>query len=310
MNSIFQQLVFYHFLETIEFLKPFRFSVERDGREVGVMQGFIQKDGGPVKCYLSRRAIINGGPALSDDITEAEVEVLLHKCVTGLRNQAIYIETRNYEDYSAYRDVFEKAGFRYDSHYDFIINVESAEQVDQNIGKSRKRDVKSSLHSGATIINNPTREEIVSFYAILSDLYSHKIGTPLFPLQFFLNLNQAPFSKFLLVEYKGEVIGGTVLLFDDNTVYEWFACGKDGVYKNVFPSTMATYYSIQFASKNGFKLFDMMGAGSPGDGGYGVREFKAKFGGELMEYGRFRYVCSPCLYSIGKAGVSILKKKR
>lgn len=32
----------------------------------------------------------------------------------------------------------------------------------------------------------------------------------------------------------------------------------------------------------------MMGAGVPNDGGYGVRDFKAKFGGELVEYGRFK----------------------
>ena len=53
----------------------------------------------------------------------------------------------------------------------------------------------------------------------------------------------------------------------------------------------------------------MMGAGAPGDGGYGVRDFKAKFGGELVEYGRFKYVCNPVLYAIGKLGVAILKKK-
>ena len=53
----------------------------------------------------------------------------------------------------------------------------------------------------------------------------------------------------------------------------------------------------------------MMGAGAPGDGGYGVRDFKAKFGGELVEYGRFRYVANKPLYTLGKWAVNLMKKR-
>ena len=97
-------------------------------------------------------------------------------------------------------------------------------------------------------------------------------------------------------------------MFDDETVYEWFACGKDGVYKNVYPSTVATYFGILFTAQSGRKQFDMMGAGAPGDGGYGVRDFKAKFGGQLVEYGRFRYVANKPLYALGKMAVKLMKK--
>jgi serine/alanine adding enzyme len=50
----------------------------------------------------------------------------------------------------------------------------------------------------------------------------------------------------------------------------------------------------------------MMGAGKP-DEGYGVREFKSKFGGELVEHGRFLFVCNPRLYALGKYIVKKLK---
>ena len=99
-----------------------------------------------------------------------------------------------------------------------------------------------------------------------------------------------------------------MLICDAETVYEWFACGKDGVIKNVFPSTVATYYGIRYSAESGHKAFDMMGAGAPGDGGYGVREFKAKFGGELVEYGRYVYLCNNLLYQIGRLGVKLIKR--
>lgn len=52
----------------------------------------------------------------------------------------------------------------------------------------------------------------------------------------------------------------------------------------------------------------MMGAGEPGVP-YGVRDFKAEFGGQLVEHGRFIHICKPMLYRIGKLGVKFLKRK-
>ena len=176
------------------------------------------------------------------------------------------------------------------------------------MGKSRKRDVKTSLKNGVSIIESPSANDIKAFYDVLAELYRTRVKMPLFPESFFLKLWEMPFSKFILVSYQGEIIGGTVCVYDEEAVYEWFACGRDGVYKNVYPSTVATYYGIMFAAQNGFKRFDMMGAGAPGDGGYGVRDFKAKFGGQLVEYGRFKYISNKPLYAIGKLGVSIMKK--
>ena len=60
-------------------------------------------------------------------------------------------------------------------------------------------------------------------------------------------------------------------------------------------------------AENGFSVFDMMGAGKP-DEGYGVRDFKARFGGKLVEEGRFVHIAHPLLYKIGKWGVKLLKK--
>lgn len=308
MTSIFQQLPFYSFLESTGILEPFRYTVERDGTEVGVIQGFIQKDGGMVKRFFSRRAVINGGPWLADDISDVELETLLQKCVDGLKHKAIYIETRNFVDYSRFRPIFEKTGYVYESHYDFIIDTSSMEIVDANIGKSRKRDVNNSLKQGVTIVDNPTDTEMRDFYCILENLYKTKVKTPLFPKDFFTQLWSASFCRLILVKLQNEIIGGTVCVYDDDTVYEWFVSGKDRAYKNIFPSTVATYFGIRFAVDCGRKHFDMMGAGAPGDGGYGVREFKAKFGGELVEYGRYLHVCNNLLYGIGKLAVNIMKK--
>ena len=308
MTSLFQSKEFLDFLTEVGLFEPFCFSTDKDGAIFGRIQGYIQKDGGRLKQFFSRRAIVNGGPYFADGIAEYEVKDLLSKCIKGLKGKAIYLETRNFSNYSKYRKIFEECGFIYEPHYDFIINTESLEVVEENLGKSRKRDIRTSLRDGAIVLENPTEEQIKAFYSVLQDLYKNKVKTPLFPLDFFLKLYRTEFSKFLLVEYQGEIIGGTVCVFDDETVYEWFACGKDGVYKSIYPSTLATWSGIKYASESGRKRFDMMGAGAPGDGGYGVRDFKAKFGGELVEYGRFKYICNKPLYTIGRLAVQIMKR--
>ncbi len=308
MKSIFQQPEFYKFLESTGFLEPFRYSVERNGKEVGMIQGFIQKDGGPIKRFLSRRAIINGGPWLAEDITVEELEHLLQKCIEGLKKKVIYIETRNYFDYSNYRSVFEKSGFQYELHYDIIVEVNGDNSWEKRMESSRPRFVKSSLKNGAEVVENPTEQDVKDYYAVLKELYTTKVKTPLFPLDFFLKLYHTSFCRYILVRYQEQIVGGMVCVFDEDKAYEWFVCGLDGVFKHIYPSTVATYSAIKFANDNGMDCFDMMGAGAPGDGGYGVRQFKAKFGGELVEYGRYVHVCNKMLYRLGKTAVKIMKK--
>ena len=290
------------------FMKPFFMGVEDEGVLKGVIVGFIQSDGGMVKRFLSRRAIINSGPLLADDISDESLTMLLNHCKKSLRGKAIYVEFRNYEDYSQYKNIFQRCGFEYVPHLNFHIDTTSEEIVNQNLGKSRKRDIRTSFRDGAEVVENPTTDDLRQFYDILNDLYANKVKTPLYPLSFFEHLLQQSYSKFLLVRLNGKIIGGTVCVcLPEHAIYEWFACGEDGVYKNIYPSTVATYAAIQYAAKNGYHHFDMMGAGKP-DESYGVREFKAKFGGQLVEYGRFLSVISPLLYEIGKTGVKIMKK--
>lgn len=290
------------------FMEPFCLAVEEEEQLKGVIIGYVQRDGGILKQYFSRRAIINGGPLLADDISEESLAMLLNYCKKILQGKAIYVESRNFEDYSNYKDIFQHCGFELVPHLNFHIDTSSEDVVNKNLGKSRKRDIRTSFRDGAEVVENTTMKDLQQFYDILADLYTKKVKTPLYPFSFFEILFQQPYSKFLLVRLNGKIVGGTVCVtLPGQAVYEWFACGEDGKYKNIYPSTVATYAAIQFAAKNGYRYFDMMGAGKPNES-YGVREFKAKFGGQLVEHGRFQAVLNPFLYRIGKMGVKIMKR--
>lgn len=308
-STFFQTPQCYLFYESLSFMKPFVFAVFENNIIKGVIVGYIQQEKNPLKQFVTRRAIIPGGALLADDISGEALTKLLLKCRSELKKNAIYIEFRNFNDYSARREIFEKCGFVYNEHLNFHIDTSSEEVIQENLGKSRKRDIKTSLRDGAEFVESPSLGDVRCYYEILSQLYATKVKTPLFPYEFFEKLFASGLGIYRLVRYNGEIIGGTLCVgLKDRTLYEWFACGRDGEFKNIFPSTMATFAGMEFGARNGYPLFDMMGAGKP-DEGYGVREFKAKFGGKLVEHGRFVCICRPLQYEIGKLGVKILKRK-
>lgn len=366
----FQTPEAYCFYESMpEFFRPFVVAVERvndltNERTLrGVCVGYVTVEKNPIKQFLTRRAIILGGPALADDATDKEVEVLLKAVKTKTRHpqslysdlhettrqsacmqafrqsedlsliaveqqdasqkhaaltkntknifypyEPIYIETRNFNDYSRWKGAFEQAGFSYQPHLNFHVDTSSVEVVEANLGKSRKRDIRTTIREGVTIIEKPTEGQVMEYYSILDDLYKTRVKTPIFPEAFFQALAKHPDARFLLTKLNGKIIGGTVCVAQEGKcLYEWFACGEDGVYPHVFPSCYATYAGIRYAAEHNMPRFDMMGAGKP-DEAYGVRDFKAKFGGKEVEHGRFLCVTKPLLYNMGVIGVKLLKK--
>ena len=305
----FQTQEAFAFFDSLSFLVAFAYAVESKGHLKGVVVGYVQKDGGRIKSFLSRRAIILGGPLLATDITDEELALLLQGLKDSVGKKAIFVETRNFNDYSRWRSVFECCGFQYQPHYDIHVDTTSMDVVNEHLGKSRKRDIRVSMRDGASVVANPTLAQVRDLYGILKTLYETKVKTPLFPFEFFERLYALDTSAFLLVEYDGKIVGGAVCVgLSGVALYEMYACGEDGVHKTIFPSEVATFAGLQYAAENGYPMFDMMGAGKPNDGGYGVRDFKLKFGGELLELGRYNYVCKPLLYQIGKLGVKIMKK--
>ena len=298
----------YQFYASVSEMVPFATAVENNGKLRAVCVGYTTQETNTIKQYLTCRAIIIGGPLLADDATDEEVAALI-EAVTNT-SRPIYTETRNFHDYSKWKSIFEANGFVYKKHLNFHINTTSLDLAQSNIGKHRWKYIRLSMRDGAKIIESPNIEQVQAFYAILQDLYRTKVKTPLWSLDFFERLYHTEHARYILVELDGQIVGGTACVcLPGKAVYEWYACGLDNCRDDIRPLSVAIWGEMQYAAENGYPLFDFMGAGSP-DQPYGVRDFKAEFGGELVEHGRFLCIRKPLLYWIGKMGVKFLKRKR
>ena len=285
-------------------MTPFAVGIEENGHLAGVIVRYTTQEKNPIKQLLTCRSIIIGGPLLDEHISDEALSALLGAVAPASRlMKPIYIETRNFHDYSRWKEVFQNSGFAYQPHYDIHVHCHAQHQMSER----RQRELKRAIKNGAEICEAQSEQEIRNWYQILSQLYREKVRTPLFSEDFFLSFYRQRVGKFLLVKHEGKVIGGMMCpILDGNAIYEWYVCGLDEEYRALSPSVVATHSAIEYAKNNGLPLFDFMGAGEP-DIPYGVRDFKMEFGGKLKEYGRFLCIRKPLLYKIGTLGVKILK---
>ncbi|MBI3720831.1 MAG: peptidoglycan bridge formation glycyltransferase FemA/FemB family protein [Sphingobacteriales bacterium] len=308
-GNFFQTPQFYQYIEKVNGYKPLLVSALDDNNAIaGILTGVLQKDTGYFKSMFSSRLIVWGAPLVKDG-DKTITDQLLKQLVKEYQHKSIFIEFRNLFSTSGERSVFEKNGFEYKEHLNFIVDTRDEKKLLSAMNDGKRRQIKKSLNNGATILEDVTEEQVEIFYQILLNLYNTKVRKPLPAWSFFKEFYHSPhLGKYFLIEYNGEIVGGIMCpVFKNKAIYEWYIAGKDGVDKNINPSVLATWAPINYALKNGIESFDFLGAGRPEED-YGVRQFKAGFGGEQVAYGRYLRINNPMLYSIGKSGLAFLKR--
>ena len=283
-------------------------ALDSTGKIAGILVSVLQQE---PKFYakLTSRSIIWGGPLVDN----SEVcETILIQYLETLGKKAIYTQFRNTYDTSHLKSSFQKMKFIYLEHLNFLVHTEteSPEKLLSSMSKSKSRQIKKGL-SSAEIIETNCEEDIHTFYQLLQTLYQEKVNKPLAPKKFFDYFREQLVSKglgkFLLIRHEGKIIGGIVCpIFPGKAIYEWYIAGMDKEYKEQYPSILSTWAAIAEGQKMGLKHFDFLGAGKP-DADYGVRDFKAKFGGELVQYGRYEKIHHPLLMKIGIFGLKMIK---
>lgn len=304
----FQSFDFYDFFNTIPNHKAYAFAIENNNEIKAFCIVTIQKESG-LKSFFSRRAIIYGGPLIIENEEEA-LQELLHKINSTLKNKVIYIETRNLFDYSKYKNIFLKHNWQYIPYLNYQISMQNKtnENILATMKYNRRREIRLSLDEGAIYEEAKSLDQVKELYNILNDLYKTRVKLPLPIFTYFQNLFNSPIGKVFIVSHDKKIIGGSFCLYSINKgIYTLYYCGLRDYCKKIFPTHLAILSSIEFAVKNNLNLIDLMGAGKPSEK-YGVRNYKAEFGGDLVEHGRFIKVCNSLLYQLGILALGILRK--
>jgi lipid II:glycine glycyltransferase (peptidoglycan interpeptide bridge formation enzyme) len=216
----------------------------------------------------------------------------LLKAITNFADQYVPVtEFRNFPTNSEERVIYNQHGFVFEPHLNLLKDITTAENAWTSLSKCRRRQIRRSFDKGTKleIADNP--RQVIQFYRILHELYSKKVKKKIPPLRTFMSFldrrNNPGDGVILVVSVDDSVIGGIVCLIEPgHALTEWYVCGLDHTWHDHYPSVMATWAGIRFACDLGLPCFNFLGMGKPGVS-YGVRDFKLRFGGELVDYGRF-----------------------
>ena len=248
--------------------------------------------------WFSRRSIVQGGPMVDDP---AQLEGLLEQ-LSAATADTIYTEIRCQGDYSALRPVFEAHCYRYRPHLNVLIDCDDEASMLSRMSKSHRRKIRIAQvmeqRGGYQTAYSTDSADFRAFYRLLRRHYWLKVRKPLPSRTWFEALLRLPSARLLVCKCQGRVIGGMVQIWYGRTVYDLYACALDRRHAAYSPSVMLYYHTMCRLAGQGGGTFDTMGAGQPGVA-YGVRDFKQRFGGRTVEYGRFLHINKPALFHFG-----------
>lgn len=269
-----------------------------------------------IKRYLSTRVVVQYGPE-GIITTEALSEILLN-LQRSIPWYTLFIQFRMQRENDLLKDSFRDFGYVWSDRLNLLTSVNDINETWQFMSANRRRQIKKSLNAGISFSILPSKDDVSDFYCILNSLYKEKVSKPIPTELFFQRINilfqSGKLNGFLGVcVYKGEVVGGIVCPeTKGEIVHELYICGKDSELKtkNVYPSVMATWFAMEEANRRGCHTFDFMGMGVP-EKPYGVREFKARFGGTWINAGRWNKIYNKPLYFVAELIYNlVLLKKR
>ena len=315
-GTIFQSSDMFHLFSKTEKFHPVPIAFTENGDIKGLLLAVIIKEYKSFIGYFSSRTVVYGGPLIDPDMDHCDqiIDLLLKSLIEKVKNKSVFIQFRNFNDVNNCKQVFINNGFKFLERLNYLVDTSELAIVKQRMSDSKLRQIKKGLQLGAVIAEPADIDEVRAFYNILFYLYKFKVKKPLPGWSFFENFyhqsREGNLGIIRLVKYNNKVIGGILSpVFDKKSIYEWYVCGLDEEYKNLYPSVLATWAAIDYAVQNKIMTFDFMGVGVP-NRDYGVREFKARFGGNLVNYGRFGKINNQFVYVVTEVGYNILSLLR
>jgi hypothetical protein len=241
---------------------------------------------------LSSRAILYAEPLCrSDEPGIAALRELLREHDAQMGRDTLFAEVRPLRAAGAERMALEAAGYRYADYLNYVADLTCPlDELWKKASRQCKGNIRHGTREGVMIRETTDEKDLDEVYALLQASYEHA-GVPMADKSLFKAASGTLLPRGMLkvnVAYHCDTpIGADLLLTYRDYVFDWYR-GLERI-KSLYPGECLVWHQLEWAKEHGFAIYDFAGAGYP-NVPYGVREFKAKFGGTLVTYGRYRRV--------------------
>lgn len=300
-GNIFHTREMYEVFSRTKNYKPEVWAAVNNGRIIALLLPvYINLFKSPLLGRLTTRSVCFGGIVFenSDEGKKGIID-LLNLYSGQAKKNAVFTEIRNFDDLTEVQPLIMRCKYQYENHINFLVYLdEIPEKVFMKIGARTRKNLKRALKKNQVQIEEiKSLDKLEACYELLRITYK-RAAVPLADYSLFKSAFEILFPsnmlKVTMASVDGQAAAVSFDLLFKKTIFGWYG-GVNRKYKNYMPNDLLTWKIIEWGCRNGFRVYDFGGAGNPQQK-YGVRDFKAKFGGEKVDYGRFRRIHSRYLY--------------
>lgn len=277
------------------------------GAILGILLIAVQSERMGFLDRYASRAVVWGGPLVKEG-DGAILDCFLRKIDEMLKDKVAYVQFRNLDDVTPLKQYFIANEYRYMEHLNFLIDLSMGPE---HLWKSllSRRNVRKAEREGVAVRLASSPAEVEESYFVIKDVYK-RIRYPLpdkglFEFSYKV-LGPKAMIKIFLATYARNTIGVLYVFAFREKLHVWYS-GSLSRCHDKRPNDILYWEAIKWGCRNGYKMFDLGGAGSP-HREYGVRGFKKKFGGRQVNYGRFEKIYAPFTFRMTKIGLAVWQR--
>lgn len=262
--------------------------------------------------FFTTRAVVYGSVLYDQNLQgEEALDFLLRTYAEEVDREVLFTELRNQCDLSGIQTALNKCGFVYEDHLNYLISLNRPqEEIFRGFGQQARNRIRRELRRGEVVIEKALQmDQVHDCYRLLQQTYA-TARVPLADRSLF----EAAFrflcplgmARFHFAKLDNTCVATSLELVHKGTLYSWYG-GVNRAYSSHHPNEVLTWHVLRWGSEQGCHTYDFGGAGKP-DEPYGVRDFKSKFGGKLVNYGRNICCHAPQRLAVSKVGYELYRR--
>jgi CelD/BcsL family acetyltransferase involved in cellulose biosynthesis len=242
----------------------------------------------------SSRSIYYAEPLCYDDADSiAALCQLIDAHDRAMCRRVLFAEVRPLHASGPERVALEKCGYDYLDYLNYVVDTrQPLEVLWKRVRESARSSIRKSQRQGLEVRHIDSADAVDRFYPLLRETY-RRADTPLADRSLFdaavAILRPQGMIEFTSVYDGDRPLAINAMLLFGKQVFGWYS-GSMRV-RGASQMDLLHWHEIAWSCEQGYSRYDFGGAGWP-NVPYGVRDFKAKFGGDLVCYGRYRKVYS------------------
>lgn len=310
-GNIFHTPEMFHVFNQAEGFQPTLWAaISNDGQVEALFTPVFVTLNNLIRRFTTRAISYGSVLCTPTDEGQRALSLLLATYAHDNKNICLFTELRNVSDMQREQPVLQELGFDYEDHLNYLIDLgRPSEEIFLDIGSRTRKNIRHGLNKAEVNIQEVTHpDQLGVCYDLLRQTYSAArvplANRSLFNAAFNL-LYPLGMIRFTLAYVGDAPAAVSVELLYKDIMYGWYG-GMDRSFSRYVPNELLMWHILKWGSDNGYRLYDFGGAGNPNQK-YPVRDFKAKFGGKLVCYGRNIYVHQPGLLWLSKQGYQLMR---